>query len=285
MLTSVEAGPFHIRGLSVGGVYTALHVPELGALLDAGACPRSFVGPDRLFLSHGHADHAGALAGLLGLRALVRKTKPLRVYLPAEIENDVRAAVDVASRLQRHRLEIRLVPMVPGDRAAMDSGLAVRAFRTHHPVPSLGYLFVRRIKKLKAQHAGLTGDEIRRRRRAGEDGDLFEERERVELAYATDTLVGVLDREPELYRARVLILECTFLDDRKPVDVARAGCHIHLDEIVERADRFENEALVLMHFSQGYKPDEVRDILGARCPPPLRDRLVAFAPRGRDWPG
>jgi ribonuclease Z len=285
MLTCVEAGPVHLRGISVGGVYTALHVPELGALLDAGACPRSFVGPDRLFLSHGHADHAGALIGLLGLRALVRKPKPLRVHLPAEIEDDLRAVLEAASRLQGHALAVNLVPMRPGDEAPVDSGLTAHAFRTHHPVPSLGYRFVRRIKKLRPAYAKLSGAEIRRRRLEGEDAALFEVRERTELAYATDTLVGVLDREPSLYRARVLILECTFLDERKPPAVARAGCHIHLDELLERGDRFENEALVLMHFSQTYEPAEVHEILARRCPPRLRERLVVFAPQSGDWPG
>lgn len=284
MLTRIEAGPYHVRGVSIAGMYTTLHVPELGAIFDVGLCPRSLVGPDRLFLSHGHADHAGALAGLLGLRALVRKPTPLRVYMPAEIEGDIADAIAAASRLQGHELAFRAVPMVPGQEAPVASGLAVRALRTHHPVPSLGYRFVRRVNKLRPALAGLSGDEIRRRRLRGDD-DLFDVHERTELAYATDTLVGVLDREPALYRARVLILECTFLDDRKPVPVARAGCHIHLDEILERADRFENEALVLMHFSQSYKPREVHEILARRCPPALRDRIVAFAPAGGDWPG
>ena len=60
---------------------------------------------------------------------------------------------------------------------------------------------------------------------------------RPELAYATDTLVSVLDHAPELLDARVLIMECTFLDDRKPVAHARAGCHVHLDEVIERANK------------------------------------------------
>ncbi len=285
MLTTVSAGPVSVRGISVGGIYTALQVPELGVLLDAGAAPRSFAGPDRLFLSHGHADHAGSLASLLGVRALVGKTKPLRVHLPAEIESDVEDAVAAASRLQGHKLGIRPVPMNPGDEAPVGSGLCARAFRTHHPVPSLGYAFVRRVKKLRPAYSGLSGGEIRERRRRGEDALLFAVEERTELAYATDTLVGVLDREPALYKARVLIIECTFLDERKPPRVARAGCHIHLDEILDRASHFDNEAIVLMHFSQTYKPAEVHEILARRCPAPLRDRVVAFAPGAGDWPG
>ena len=119
------------------------------------------------------------------------------------------------------------------------------------------------------------------RRRAGED--LFESLEHLELAYATDTLPSVLDHTPELLQARVLILECTFLDDRKTVQAARAGCHIHLHELLKYADGFENEALVLMHFSQLYRPDEVHRLLAERLPPALWARTRPLAPTEGDW--
>ena len=79
-------------------------------------------------------------------------------------------------------------------------------------------------------------------------------------------------------------MECTFLDDKKSRADSRAGCHVHLDEIVARAARFNNEHIVLMHFSQLYRPDEVRELLAARCPPSLHKRLVPLLP-SRNWPG
>ena len=83
----------------------------------------------------------------------------------------------------------------------------------------------------------------------------------------------------------VLILECTFLDERKSVAAARYGCHIHLDELLPFADQFRNDALVLMHFSQLYKPPEIRPILERRCPPQLFSRIVPFVPDAPDWLG
>ncbi|MCX5743038.1 MAG: MBL fold metallo-hydrolase, partial [Proteobacteria bacterium] len=161
--------------------------------------------------------------------------------------------------------------------------LRLRAVRTFHPVPSLGYVIVRRIARLKAELKGLTGPEIAARRRAGEV--VSEHDDRLELAYATDTLISALDHAPEMYRARVLIVECTFLDHRKSLEAARAGCHVHLDEIIERAERFENEHIVLMHFSQIYRPDEIAGILDARLPAGLRARVIPFVPKGEHWPG
>jgi ribonuclease Z len=283
MLTTVTAGPYTVRGISVGGVYTSLAIPELGIVFDAGASPRSTAAIDTILLSHGHVDHAGALPAMLGIRALNGKTKPPRVLMPAEIVDDLQAALATLSKLQRWPLAIEAIGVSPGDEIALRGDLAVRAFRTYHPVPSLAYLIVRRVAKLRADLFGLPGKEIAARRRAGED--VSEREDRLELGYATDTLVSVLDHAPDLLRARVLIVECTFLDERKSLEAARAGCHIHLDEIIERADRFANEHVVLMHVSQLYRPDEVARILDARVPPALRKRIIPFVPDAANWPG
>ncbi|HEY4241081.1 MAG TPA: MBL fold metallo-hydrolase [Kofleriaceae bacterium] len=283
MLTTVTAGPYTIRGISVGGVYTSIAVPELGVLFDAGAPARSLASLDTILVSHGHADHVGALPAILGIRALQGKTRPPRAIMPAEIVGDVTAALAAMAKLQRWPLGVEAIGMNPGDELPLRGDLLVRAARTFHPVPSLAYSLVRRIAKLRPELHGLTGPQIAERRRAGEV--VTEHEDRLEVAYATDTLVTVLDHSPELLRARVLLLECTFLDDRKSRDAARAGCHIHLDELVERADAFENEHVVLMHISQLYRPDEVASLLDRRLPPALRRRVIPFVPEGSVWPG
>ncbi|HEY5926353.1 MAG TPA: MBL fold metallo-hydrolase [Kofleriaceae bacterium] len=283
MLTTVTAGPYTIRGVSVGGVYTSLAIPELGIVLDAGISPRSAGGIDTILLSHGHADHIGALPALLGIRALHGKTKPPRVVMPAEIVDDLKTALAALSKLQRWPLDIDAIGMNPGDEIELRGDLLVRAVRTFHPVPSLAYIIVRRVAKLRAEFRGLPGPEIAARRLAGEA--MTEHEDRLELAYATDTLVSVLDHSPELLKARVLIMECTFLDERKTLEAARAGCHVHLDEVVERADAFLNEHIVLMHCSQLYQPHEVTAILDKRVPHALRKRIIPFVPKTDHWPG
>lgn len=282
VLSVVRTAGFTVRGMSLGGIYTSVQVPELDAVFDAGWPQRGAAGARRLFLSHGHVDHSGGLAAMLGVRALFGHPRPLTVYLPSEIEEPMRDALAAMSRMQRYDLVAELVPMNPGDQLELSGDLSVRAVRTYHPVPSLAYVIVRRVSKLKPALHGLSGPEIAARRRAGEE--VADSVERLELAYATDTLSVVLDREPDLYRARVLILECTFLDQRKSLADARAGCHIHLDELIERADRFENEAVVLMHFSQLYQPADVREILARRLPPGLKQRALPLLPPGDHWP-
>lgn len=282
MIDQVSAGRYTVRGLSLGGVYTALHVPELDVLFDVGLAPRSFAGTRTLCLSHGHVDHAGALATLLGIRALTGQRGPLRVILPAEIEDDLVQAMTAMARMQRWPLAIEPIGLRPGDRFALRADLELRAFRTFHPVPSLGYLLVRTVAKLRAEHLGKPGHEIARLKAAG--ADLFVRTQRLELGYATDTLATVLDHNPDLYQAHALILECTFLDERKPVAVARAGCHVHLDEVIERAAHFANDHLVLMHFSGVHPAHEIAALLERRLPETLRTRVRPLLPAG-GWPG
>ncbi|MEZ4365649.1 MAG: MBL fold metallo-hydrolase [Kofleriaceae bacterium] len=282
MLTSVTAGRYTLRGVSLGGVYTALHVPELDLLFDVGVAPRSFAGARTLCLSHGHVDHSGALAALLGIRALTGQRAPLRVIMPAEIEADLTAALAAMTRMQRWPLDIEPVGLRPGDTYPLRADVELRALRTFHPVPSLGYQLVRTVTKLRPEYVGLAGPEIARRKAAGEP--LFDRVTRPELAYATDTLATVLDHNPDLTRSHVLILEATFLDERKSVETARAGCHIHLDELIARADAFANDHIVLMHFSGVYRPAEIGPLLDRRLPADLRRRVIPFVPVG-DWPG
>jgi ribonuclease Z len=283
VLTTVTAGPFTLRGVSVGGVYTSIAVQELGLLFDAGIPARSLATIDTILLSHGHVDHIGSLPALLGIRALHGKSRPPRVIMPAEIVPDLVAALATLSKLQRWSLEIEAIGMNPGDELELRGDLRVRAVRTFHPVPSLAYVVVRRVSKLRPEFRDLSGGEIAARRRAGEA--MLEHDDRMELAYATDTLVSVFEHSPELLRARVLIMECTFLDARKSLEGARAGCHIHLDEVIERAESFENEVIVLMHASQLYRPEEVATILDKRVPAALRKRIVPFVPDTHHWPG
>jgi ribonuclease Z len=280
MLSNVQAGPYTIRGVSLGGVYTSLHVQELDAMLDVGMAPRQFASARNLFISHGHADHIGAIGTLMGIRGLHRIAPP-RVFLPAAIADDVKATLQALAKMQRYDMSVELVPMEPGDEQPLKGNVFVRAFRTHHPVPSLGYQFVRRTQKIQPEFATLPGPEIARRKAAGEN--LFYASESLELAYATDTLLRVIDSHPSLLQTRVLILECSFLDDKKDLASSRAGCHVHLDEVLERASDFQNEALVLMHFSQLYEPRLVREILARRCPSDLLGRIVPFLPPGDVW--
>ncbi len=283
MLTEVKAGPYTVRGVSVGGIYTTLQIPELRVLLDVGLHLRSVAATDDIFLSHGHADHAAGLMPLLGIRAVLRR-HPATVYAPAEIVPALERSVGAACALHQCAFELKTVPLCPGDQVHLRDDLYVRALRTHHSVPSLGYVFLRQVQKLRDEHAARSGEEIAALRASGTE-DLFDVRYRPELAYVTDSLASVLETSPEVLESRVLLLECSFIGGERTEEDAHARTHVHLDEIIARADRFRNEALVLMHFSQVHSPEEVREVMAERLPAELRERVVLFAPNEGPWFG
>ena len=67
---------------------------------------------------------------------------------------------------------------------------------------------------------------------------------------------------------------------RPPEDASRARHygHLHVDDVAERAELFENEAVVLTHLTLRATPDELRRAIARRLPPALASRAVPFLP-------
>ena len=162
------------------------------------------------------------------------------------------------------------------DRIPIGGGRVAVPFRSPHRVPCQGYAIEGKRRKLLPEFAGLEGEEIRRLRQQGVT--VSEEVDVVELAFTGDTVIDVVEREAAVRTARLLIMEVTFLDERVDVARARGSGHVHLDEVVERAELFENEAILFTHFSARYSPGEVRRIVSGRLPDCLRDRVHLLLP-------
>lgn len=254
----IEIGPLSLEGFSLGGVETALRVPELRLAIDVGRGRSDLLSCDHIALTHTHLDHAGGLPYLLGLRQLYSMKTPT-VFCPAQVARELRAMLDAWEKVQRFELRADIVPVEPGARYPLRRGILLEPFRTYHPVPSFGYTVVEEVQKLRAEHHGLPGPEIAALRKRGVV--VTETVRRPWLSVTGDTLVEVLEREPQILESEVLVLECTFLDGRKPLDKSRAGGHVHLDELFPLAGAFRNDRLVLSHFSQIYDQAAITRLL------------------------
>ncbi len=270
---SLEAAGVPIEGVSIAGHESFYKLPSFRTLLEFGRAPEDVVGYATVCVSHGHLDHVAGLAHYASRRRLGGLTEA-RVMVPAEAAADVVQWVEACERLEKIEYGIELVPVSPGDRIRLRNDLELTVLPGRHRVPTVGFLFSEVRQKLLPELAGREGHEIAALR---ESGQAVTRREEIPLfAYPGDCGEEIFDACPELFRARVLLLECSFLfpEDRER---AREYAHIHLDDVLARADRFENEAVVLTHFSQRYTPDEIRRALRA-IPEPLASRVVPFLP-------
>jgi len=269
----VEAAGIEIEGVSIAGHESFYKVPGFHALLDFGRAPEDAVSFSTVCLTHGHLDHAAGLAHHASRRRLAG-LPGARVFAPREAAPDLEAWIAACERLEKVSYGIELAAMRPGDRVSLRRDLELRVLPGRHRVPSVGYLFSEVRQKLLDELAGRPGPELAALRAKGV---AVTRREEIPLlAYTGDCGVEIFDAAPELFTARVLLIECSFL---RPDDVERARVygHLHLQDFLDRADRFENEAVVLTHFSQRYSAAEIRDGLRA-LPAGLSRRVVPFLP-------
>ena len=141
-------------------------------------------------------------------------------------------------------------------------------------MPSLGFLVWERRKKLRPEYLGMTQDQIRDVRLSGREVS-WEVRSPL-LAYTGDTSPAGLDVEPDLFNAQILITEVTFFRPEHRKEKIHKFGHMHLDDILERADKFKNELLIFGHFSTRYNERQFEKALQQRLPASLKDRVVAW---------
>jgi len=271
-----KIGNWTLRGRSVGGFGTSIHIKELGVALDMGFFIPETLRGDHLFLSHGHPDHIGALVSWLGARRLLGMNTA-NIFAPVGLAEGLVDALGNWQEISGVEFDYRVFGAAPGAVLELRGDVSVRAFPTMHRLETLGYLFERTTKRLKAELKGRTGDEIRRLRANGSEEDLFETVRTPLVAYVPDTLPEALDEMPsECWEAQLLIVEATFLDDRKPMEKIRQGGHVHLNDIIERLERFRGEHVVLFHFSRSYRTDEIIELLDEKIPAEWRSRVLPF---------
>jgi ribonuclease Z len=251
-------------------VQTYWRFPELKFGFDLGAQPWSFMGTETWFVSHGHLDHIVALPVYVARRRMMKMTPPV-IYMPAETIPPMQEILRQFTRLDRGKLPCELKPIAPGEEIELSRELVVSAVNTRHTVPSVGYIVSDRRKKLKPEYQELTGEQIRDLRLAGTE--VSAEVRRPLIAYLGDSAPGGLDANPAMYEAKVLICELTFVaPDHRKEKIHKFG-HMHLDDLVERRDRFKNELVIAAHLSTRYHAKTVRALVTKAIPDMFDGRL------------
>jgi len=259
-----------IEGYSRAAVQSYWRIPELKLGFDLGGSPWSFTGTPTFLITHGHLDHMAAVPTFVARRRMM-KMDPPTIYLPEEIVDATRTLLDAWQRLDRGRMHVNLTGVRPGDEIELSREHVATVFKTTHTVPSVGYVIWDRRHKLKPELQGLSQDEIRDRKLAGED---VTAEIRVPLVcYTGDTSPRGLDDCEAAFRSRILITELTFYRPEHRREKIHKFGHMHLDDFVERADQFQNDLIIVGHFSTRYHESQLERALQKRVPEQLRDRI------------
>lgn len=272
--TTIPTEHFTIEGRSRAGHETWFRMRELGIAMDIGRCPDPIISMPHVFVTHAHLDHALGIPFYAGQRHLQR-IEGGRVYVPSEAAEDFRALMALHEKLEGTGYDIEIVGVGEGELVRIGRTHQVRGHRATHRVAARGYEVLETRHHLKKEFEGASQAELVRLR--GEGVKVADESDRSLLFYTGDTDRGMLESGERIFQSDVLMIECSFISDGHQERAARYR-HIHFDDIADFADRFENELIVLTHFSRRYSRDEIRDTLRRRCPAVLRDRIRLALP-------
>jgi ribonuclease Z len=250
-----------VKALGRGGIETCYILPNFQLAFDTGRCPDALIDMPRVFLTHGHLDHAAGLPYYISQRSL-RHLPPPEIYCPDEIVAPLSEILHLWQKIEGFEYPIALKGLIPGDEVTVRKDLYVRALKSSHRVPCRGYALVRKSRKLRDEYLNASGREIKRMKDRGDA--IFEDRDIPIFAFSGDTTIEFLEDNEAAREATVLFIECTYIDDKRPVARAREWGHIHLDEIIANANLFKNEKIVLTHFSKRYTRRFILQVLNKK---------------------
>ena len=200
--------------------------------------------------------------------------EPPVIYMPEHLIDPVDKLLKLFQKVDRGRMPCELMAARGGDEIEISREHVVTVYPTKHTVPSLGYVVWDRRKKLRQEYLGLSNNEIRDLKFSGVD--IVEEKRIPLVAVTGDTSAAGLDACEANYHAHVLITEMSFASRAHRREKIQKYGHMHLEDFLERRDRFKNEVIVASHFSTRYHDDRFARIVAKRVPDMFGGKLLLW---------
>lgn len=261
-----------IEGVSRSTIETYFHIKELKLCFDIGKCPIHLTTVPNIFLSHMHGDHAMGMYYYLSHRNLA-KMAPGKIYLPKNAFEDTQQAIEAFSALEHVKRNYELIPLEEHQEFDYDRNHVIKTFPTDHRIPSLGYLVQKKKTKLKAEFINKSQKEIIELKKNGVE--ITDTTLEPFITYLGDSTIKPVDEYDFIKESTILIMECTFLTPDH-FDQAELRKHIHIRNIIERAEEFKNKYILLTHFSMRYTDEMIKEYINKNIPDSLKGRVMAF---------
>jgi ribonuclease Z len=245
-VNTVPLGGYTFIGYSLAGEESVVGVPELDVCFDIGRAPSEILNINNVLLTHGHMDHAAGIAYYFSQRNFL-DNQGGNLVVPKDLVQPVHRLMDAWREIEGHRTPYSVIGLGPDEEYTIRRGLVARTFQTIHGGPCLGYSVVEIRHKLKPEFLDFPGPKLAELRRSGTD--LTYELEVPLVCYCGDTSYGKFFELDWVRKAKVLILECTFVEEIHR-ERATAGNHLHLDDFLRLQDQLENENILLVHLSR-----------------------------------
>ncbi len=245
-LVQKRVGGIEFVGFSLGGEETVVAVPELNICFDVGRAPREIIPIENVCLSHGHMDHAAGVAYYLSQRTFLGNS-PGRIIVDRSLALPIQRLMDVWSDIEGHPSPGQIYGVEHLEDVPIRRGLLIRAFKVNHAAGALGFTLIETRHKLKDEFVGKSGPELVALKKEG-----IEIEHTVEiplLTYTGDTAVGRFLDLDFVRQSRVMVMECTFFE-REHLHRAKAGRHLHVDDLPGILERLSCEHVMLTHFSR-----------------------------------
>ncbi|MGE3262035.1 MAG: MBL fold metallo-hydrolase [Bacteriovoracia bacterium] len=264
---------WQFTGYSLAGITTSVLCKNASACFDVGQGLPFQNSARRIFLTHGHLDHAAGIPYLISQKNMAGQ-KETDIFAPSSLVGPLEQILGIWQKVDEHKYTYSLKAAQPGEMIELDRFFSIKPFATTHRVQSLGYLLYQKKKRLKEAYRSLGQEGILAAKAAGENPN--EDFLEPAVAFTGDTQIEFIDADPDLLKAKILFVEVTFWDEAKPVEHARKWGHMHFDELLAVLPRLKNERIVLIHASVRYTTPYLEQILRDRLPEKDKARVVLF---------
>jgi len=269
-LAHIKIDEMDIIGYSVAGEETVVAMPQLDVCFDVGKAPDQIIPINNVLLTHGHMDHAAGFAYYLSQRNFCGISAGT-ILAPDNLLPPIKQIVEAWSKLDGNKIPAKLVGVKPGDEYQIKPNLIARAFPTKHSRGSVGFTVIEKRKKLKSEYIGLTGPQIVELKKQGIEIDYPLEFSIV--TYLGDTQYIDFSQLDYIVNSKILIAECTFYEGEHTTR-AKAGKHMHVDELATLLKNLNNEHIIITHTTQRTPMSEIRKILKKALPKDKYDKIT-----------